>query len=189
MFNFLKLVTLSVLTITAFFSMLVTAEEKKTSPINIKYSTEEKIKELTTCNIPKKSVKIWSLGKVNEFLPIIPIDCALDNDKEIRPLTIAIIPDLIIRVLGLLFSLAFWLVPLWIILYGFFIIALPFDGGINTQSTVSVATIGKKAAEKFVELVAGIVLISISYTIVMTVLNLIGITGVDTDLKNFFTLP
>jgi hypothetical protein len=157
---------------------------------NPKYTTDKGIKEFTTCKIPKRSVKIWDLGKVNEFLPVIPAVCANDSDGDIRPLTIAIIPDLIIRVLGLLFSLAFWLVPLWIIVYGFFIIALPFDGGINTQSTVSVATIGKKAAEKAIELVAGIVLISISFTIVMTVLRLIGLDNgsVNTDLSSFFTL-
>lgn len=153
-----------------------------------KYKDSASLKKLTTCNITKKSVKIWDLGKVSEFLPIIPIDCALDNDKEIRPLTIAILPDLIIRILGLLFSLAFWLLPLWVILYGFFIIILPFDQGINTQTTVSVATIGKKAAQQALELVAGIVIISISYTIVMTVLRLIGLDNgsVNTDLNNFF---
>jgi hypothetical protein len=161
-------------------------------PRNPKYTDDTKLKEFTTCDLKsiKKSVKIWDLGKVNQFLPIIPKDCAIDKDGDIKPLTIAIIPDLIIRVLGLLFSLAFWLVPLWIVVYGFFIIALPFDGGINTQSTVSVATIGKKAAEKAIELVAGIVLISISFTIVMTVLRLIGLDNgsVNTDLSSFFTL-
>jgi hypothetical protein len=159
-------------------------------PRNSKYTDDAQLKAFTTCKIPKKAVKIWDLGKVNEFLPIIPAVCANDSDGDIRPLTIAIIPDLIIRVLGLLFSLAFWLVPLWIVTYGFFIIALPFDGGLNTQSTVSVATIGKKAAEKAIELVAGIVLISISFTIVMTVLRLIGLDNgsVNTDLSSFFTL-
>jgi hypothetical protein len=146
------------------------------------------INKLTTCQIPKKAVKIWDLGKVSEFLPIIPRQCANDQDGEIRPLTVAIIPDLIIRILGLLFSLAFWLLPLWVILYGFLVIILPFDQGINTQTTVSVATIQKKAAEKALELVAGIVIISISYTIVFTVLRLIGLDNgsVNTDLSSFF---
>ncbi len=153
-----------------------------------KYTNPAKLKELTTCSVGKKAVKIWDLGKVSEFLPIIPANCANDPEGLIKPLTIAIVPDLIIRILGLLFSLAFWLLPLWVILYGFLIIILPFDQGINTQSTVSVATIGKKASQQALELIAGIILISISYVIVMTVLRLIGLDNesVNTDLSSFF---
>ncbi len=153
-----------------------------------KYTNPAKLKELTTCTVGKKAVKIWDLGKVSEFLPIIPTKCANDPEGLIRPLTVAILPDLIIRILGLLFSLAFWLVPLWVVLYGFLVIILPYDKGLNTQSTVSVATIGKKATEKAIELVAGIFLISISYVIVMTVLRLIGLDNgsVNTDLGSFF---
>jgi hypothetical protein len=175
---------------TLFVSVVSFAQDEPASTKKTKYSNDAELKKFTSCIIPRKAVKIWDLGKVNEFLPIIPTACALDGDGDIKPLTIAIIPDLIIRIIGLLFSLAFWLVPLWIILYGFFIIALPFDQGLNTQSTVSVATIGKKAAGQAIELVGGIVLISISYTIVMTVLRLIGLDNgsVNTDLSAFFTL-
>lgn len=172
----------------AFFLVLVSCfgmlSSTSASAVDPKY---DDINKLTTCKIPKKSVKIWDLGKVGEFLPIIPAECALDG-KDIRPLTLAIIPDLIIRILGLLFSLAFWLLPLWVILYGFLIIILPFESGLNTQSTVSVATIQKKASQKAIELIAGIVLISISYTIVFSVLRLIGLDNgsVNTDLGKFF---
>jgi hypothetical protein len=186
---FNKIIFICIMFTTLFVSVVSFAQDKPAEIKKTKYNDDAELKKFTSCIIPKKAVKIWDLGKVNEFLPIIPAACAVDKDGDIKPLTIAIIPDLIIRVLGLLFSLAFWLVPLWIILYGFFIIRLPFDGGLNTQSTVSVATIGKKAAEKFIELVAGIVLISISFTIVMTVLRLIGLDNgsVNTDLSNFFT--
>ena len=201
--QFLKLVSILYLIILTFFlisfnpntAINVSAAEEsipintdsKADKRNPKYTTDN-IKTLTTCKIDKKAVKIWDLGKVSEFLPIIPAKCANDSDGDIRPLTVAIIPDLIIRILGLLFSLAFWLLPLWVILYGFLVIILPFDQGINTQTTVSVATIGKKASQQALELIAGIILISISYVIVMTVLRLIGLDNesVNTDLSSFF---
>jgi hypothetical protein len=202
MFNYLRIIFISALLFLLCFGSTSQSVKALVTPTtenpNALYNDAGSLKELTSCDLraKKKAVKIWDLGKVNEFLPIIPADCAtysydFNGNKVtlIKPLTFAIIPDLIIRILGLLFSLAFWLVPLWIVLYGFFIIALPFDQGINTQSTVSVATIGKKAAEKAIELVAGIVLISISFTIVMTVLRLIGLDNgsINTDLGSFFT--
>jgi hypothetical protein len=143
-----------------------------------------------TCKemIKKQEVKIWDLPNINKFLPIIPLECGMNNGK-MQQLGIAVIPDIIIRVLGLLFVLAFYLFPGAIVLLGFNLALKPFDPSINKSQFTEITTLPRLITKQIGGIFIGLVLILFAYTIVFTILKLIGFSGEYTNLENFFELP
>ena len=86
----------------------------------------------------------------------------------------------------LIFGLAFYIIPMWIILFGAFVAAQPFSKEFNFVGagdirTTPILVITSKAGQ----LIGGILLISIVWVIVFTLLDLIGLEGVETNISGF----
>lgn len=156
---------------------------------NINATTPAGCKE----KIAPREVKIWDMippkgPNIANYLPIIPEACGLNADKTaIQPLGIKVIPDIIIRLVGLLFTLAFTILPLAIIVLGFNLALKPFDSGINKTEFTEITTLPRLISKQLGSFVIGMALILFSYTIVFTVLNLLGFQGEYTSLDKFFT--
>lgn len=139
------------------------------------------------CTNVKKEIKWVMLFDIGNFLPLIPAECGIANDGNIQPLPIKFLFDIIIRTAGFLFSLAFYLLPVAIIVYGARVLFLPFDPKLNYNEFLEVTTAGRTITRELGQFLTGIIIILLSYTIVFTILGTLQINS-STDLSKFFTL-
>jgi hypothetical protein len=138
----------------------------------------------STCNLKKKIV--WSdLFNINNFLPLIPEECGT-KDGNFNPLPFPFIFDIIIRSAGFLFSFAFYMLPIAIIVYGARVLFLPFDPKLNYNEFLEVTTAGRTITRELGQFVTGIIIVLLSYTIVFAILGTLKIDGINTDLSEFF---
>ena len=137
----------------------------------------------------RQDVKIWDLidlaGSLKKFLPLIPAECALNNG-QIQPLGIKVIPDIIIRAVGLLFVMAFYLMPGAVILLGFYLGTSPFNPAVNMSQFTEITTLPRLITKQIGAIFIGLALVLFAYTIVFTILRIIGFEGEYTDLDKFF---
>jgi hypothetical protein len=141
----------------------------------------------TGCEQFKKKKIVWnSLFNIGNFLPLIPEECGVSSDGNINPLPFSFIFDIIIRTAGFLFSLAFYLLPVAVIVYGARVLFLPFDKNLNSNEFQEVTTAGRTITRELAQFISGLIIILLSYTIVFTILSTLGIEGINTDLSSFF---
>jgi hypothetical protein len=173
----------------AFFLVLSNISGQALTSADVNATTPQACKEA----IAPKEVKIWDMlpprgPNIANYLPIIPQSCAVTaNGEAIQPLGIKVIPDIVIRLIGLLFTLAFTILPLAVILLGFNLALKPFDPSINKTQFTEITTLPRLITKQLGGFVIGLALILFSYTIVFTVLNLLGFQGEYTKLDRFFT--
>ena len=134
----------------------------------------------------KKKIKFIDILYIGNFLPLIPEDCGV-KDGNINPLPFYFLFDVIIRTVGFLFSVAFYLLPLAIIAYGARVLFIEFDPGFNKNDFQQITTVGRKLTEELATFVTGLIIIVFSYTIVFTILGALQIES-NTDLSKFFNL-
>jgi hypothetical protein len=142
----------------------------------------------STCEATKikTKLKFTDILYIGKFLPLIPEECGVASDGNIQPLPFYFIFDILIRVLGFLFSLAFYLLPVAIIVYGGRVLFIAFDPNLNKNEFQEVTTIGRKLTAELGQFVIGLVIILFSYTIVFTILGTLQIES-NTDLSSFFS--
>jgi hypothetical protein len=140
------------------------------------------------CSKGYKNKKIqWAdLFFINKFLPLIPQECGTNDKGEFAPLPLPFLFDIIIRTAGFLFSLAFYLLPVAIIVYGARVLFLPFDPKLNSNEFQEVTTAGRTITKELGQFLTGIIIILLAYTIVFTILGTLRIDGINTDLSEFF---
>jgi hypothetical protein len=141
-----------------------------------------------------KKITFTSLFNITNFLPLIPEECGVGEDKGVNPLPFYYIFDIIVRGAGLLFSIAFYLLPIGIITYGARVLFLPFDPTLNKNEFQEVTTIGRTITKELAQFLTGIIIILFSYTLVFTILSTLQISTTDdkeapitTDLRSFFS--
>jgi hypothetical protein len=134
----------------------------------------------------KKKLIFTDIIYIGKFLPLIPEECGIADDGNINPLPFSFIFDLIIRLLGFLFSLAFYLLPVAIIVYGGRVLFVAFDPSLNKSEFQEVTTIGRTITRELGQFVTGLIIILFSYTIVFTILGTLQIES-NTDLSSFFS--
>jgi hypothetical protein len=128
------------------------------------------------CNVNKTEIRWWQITSPGQFLPVIPQDCATNADGTPKPLSIDILPDIIIRFFGFLVSLV------WLLLLPVFIFAGIWYiwGGLDGQ--------GNENAIKLIKTsLFGILTLFVFYIAVFTVLTLLQANFLETDIKTFFT--
>lgn len=138
----------------------------------------------TTCNLPRIEIKWWNALTPGNFLPIIPDNCSTisgSDGSQLRPLSLTLLPAIVMRLYGFLISLAFVL-----ILPVFMFAGIRYMwGGINSSE------IGN-AKKTLIGTVQTLVILSLFYTIVFGVISLLGgINGFNPDstsLDSFFSL-
>jgi hypothetical protein len=135
--------------------------------------------------IAKKDIKIWDLPNISAFLPIIPAACALDGEN-VQPLGVTALPDILIRVVGFMFSFAFYILPFAFVLLGFNLALKPFDPSINKNQFQEITTLGRLIAKQIGQIVFGIIIIVFAYTVVFTILRLFNFSSDYTNLDKFF---
>ncbi len=163
-----------------------------------------------------KEISLRKLYNINNFLPLVPEGCAyygtqlLDvNGKpkkdssgipvieyKIRSQGVAFLADLVLRLVGFVFAIGFYLIPFFIVVLGFltiFVSYLPNFNVLNLQTFSSSAganqTISRFIVDKILSLVAGIILLHVAYAIVFTILGIIGLGNIaeSTNINNFFS--
>jgi hypothetical protein len=152
-------------------------------------------------NADKISINIVSLYNINNFLPLVPEGCAYTKDGnkvQINALGVDFLADLIIRLIGFIFALGFYLVPFFIIVLGFFTIFVSYLEQFNivnfktfSSSTGGQQPIERAVVDKVLQLVAGIVLLHVAYALVFTILGVVGLGDFasKTDISKFLTIP
>lgn len=125
---------------------------------------------------------------IGNFLPLIPEECGVSGDGNINPLPIYFLFDMIVRILGFLFSFSFYMLPVAIIVFGARIIFLPFDPGLNKNEFQEITTAARTITTEIAGFITGLIIIVFSYTIVFTILGTLQIES-NTDLSSFFNLP
>ena len=139
----------------------------------------------SNCTNVKKEIKWAMLFDIGNFLPIIPAECGIADDGNIQPLPIKFLFDIVVRSAGFLFSLAFYLLPIAIIVYGARVLFIAFDPNLNKSEFQEVTTIGRTITKELGQFLTGIVIIMFAYTIVFTILGTLQIES-NTDLTKFF---
>lgn len=155
------------------------------SNVNILAHAQSRDGVPVNCNNVKKEIKWAMLFNIGNFLPIIPAECGIAGDGNIQPLPIKFLFDIIIRSVGFLFSLAFYLLPIAIIVYGARVLFIAFDPNLNKSEFQEVTTIGRTITRELGQFLTGIVIIMFAYTIVFTILGTLQIES-NTDLTKFF---
>jgi hypothetical protein len=155
---------------------------------NIQVSAGPNIATPEACKsaIAKKEVKIWDIAKISEFLPIIPAACANDGEN-VQAIGISVIPDILIRVIGFMFSFAFYALPGAFVLLGLNLALKPFDPAINKNQFQEITTLGRLIAKQIGQIIFGIIIIVFAYTVVFTILRLFNFQSDYTDLNSFFS--
>jgi hypothetical protein len=157
-------------------------------------NAQEEVSSACNAAVQSKTITFSSLFNLNNFLPLIPEDCGVGADKGVNPLPFFIIFDVIVRTAGFLFALAFYLLPIAVIVYGARVLFVSFDPTLNKSDFTQASTIGRTITGELGQFLTGIIIIVFSYTLVFTILQTlqINITGdskepLTTDLRCFFS--
>jgi hypothetical protein len=141
------------------------------------------------CNdiAPTKNVKVWDIVNPSTFLPLIPERCGFDKNGDIAPLPVSVIGDLLLRAFALMFSLAFYILPMSLVVLGLRFVLISYDPELNKTQFTEVTTLARTVSKTSAQFVVGILVVVFAYTIVFSVLNLLGIQTENTNIKDFFT--
>jgi hypothetical protein len=162
---------------------------------NVRINAQSGVSQACDALTYKKKITFTSLFNIGNFLPLIPEECGIDSEQGVAPLPFYFLFDIIVRTAGFLFSFAFFILPIAIIVYGARILFVSFDPGLNKSDFTQATTIGRTITAELAKFLTGIVIILFSYTIVFTILQTlqINITGdstqpLTTDLRSFFSV-
>jgi hypothetical protein len=157
-----------------------------TSTISVHAQNARETAILEKCKtVAKKKINFASLFNISNFLPLIPQECSSAEDGVV-PLPLNFLFDIIIRTAGFLFSFAFYLLPVAIIVYGARVLLIPFDPTLNKSDFTQASTIGRTITAELAQFVTGILIILFSYTVVFTILGTLQIES-STDISQFFS--
>jgi|GEM_PF-4635266 len=127
------------------------------------------------CNVSKTQIRWYSIATPAAFLPIIPTDCA-SSDGTARPLSLRIVPEIIIRLFGFIISLVWTLLLPTVIFAGIWYIW----GGLDGTSSQAAQRLLQNA---FLSLLS----LFFFFVIVFTFLGLFGANNLaSTDLSTIF---
>jgi hypothetical protein len=164
------------------------------STLNVNVIAQEAVSAKCNAVTESKKITFSSLFDLSNFLPLIPESCGIDSNEGVNPLPFFLIFDIIIRTAGFLFSLAFYILPIAVIVYGARVLFVSFDPGLNKSDFTQATTIGRTITRDLSQFLTGIIVIVFSYTLVFTILQTlqINITGnssepLTTDLRGFFS--
>ena len=124
----------------------------------------------TSCG--EKTLTIANIITPGAFFPVIP--CALDSAGRVQPLSPALIPDIMIRLFGMIASLTFYLFFGILILSGVMFI---WDG-ISGKTR-------KMAERNLYDTIFALILIFGTYTILITILRLLNFDFAKTNIQFF----
>lgn len=157
------------------FGILASASSSSNSSPSVNKSVSTQAIS-SNCSVNKTEIRWWQITSPGQFLPIIPQDCATNADGTPKPLSIDILPDIIIRLFGFLVSLV------WLLLLPVFVFAGLWYiwGGFDGQGSENAIKLIKNS-------LFGIVTLFIFYIAVFTVLTLLQANFLETDIKTFFT--
>lgn len=129
----------------------------------------------SNCEVGKNEIRWWQITTPGQFLPVIPQECATEDGKP-KPLSLDILPDILIRFFGFIVSLI-WLLLLPVFIFsGIWYIWGGFDGQ------------GSENAIKLIRTsLFGILTLFMFYVAVFTVLTLLQANFLETDISTFFT--
>jgi len=128
--------------------------------------------DTTTPSCGNTKLTIGSIIRPGSFFPVIP--CALTDDGKVRPLSPALIPDILVRAFGFIASLTFYLFTGILVLTGVMFI---WDG-IDGQSR-------KKAEKNLYDTIWALVLIFGTYTILISILTILRFDFAKTEVDFF----
>jgi hypothetical protein len=130
----------------------------------------------STCKIDKASIRWYNIATPATFIPIIPQECGQDG-TTIKPLSITIIPDIIVRFFGFMISLVWVLLLPTIIFAGIWYMW----GGIDGTSAAAATSLLRNSLLSLLSLF-------FFFIIVFTVINLLGGSRLlSTDISSLFT--
>jgi hypothetical protein len=132
------------------------------------------------CEPEQIQIRWWNLATPGTFLPIIPSECALQDGTTLpRPLSLSVLPAILIRMVGFFTSLV-WLCLLPLVIFsGIWYMW----GGIDQKSTQVVITLLKQSF-------LGIMFLFLFYVAVFGILSILQPTFLqeDTNLSSFFSV-
>lgn len=146
------------------------------------------------CEIKAMEIKIWSIVNPSNFLPIIPEECGTYKQKgngyeagDIIALPLILLFDVMLRGFGLLFSIFFYMLPIAIMVLGFRFLLISYDPELNKTQFTEITTLARTITKTTSQFLIGIVVVVFAYTFVFSILNILGISSPNTDIKSFFT--
>lgn len=129
----------------------------------------------STCTVTNSSIKWYSIVTPVDFLPIIPAECGQDG-TTIKPLSIKLLPEIIIRLFGFLVALVWYLLLPVFIFAGIWYIW----GGIDGTSSGAAMSLLQNSFLSILSLL-------FFFIIVFTVLSLLGGGAItSTNLSSIF---
>ena len=127
------------------------------------------------CNTVSTTVDVEDIFSPGEFMPIVPRDCAIEDDGQARALSLSLIPVVLIRAFGFIASMVMYLFTFMLVFSG----VQYMWGGVDGNSD-------KKALRNIQDSSVAILLVVGAYIVVFTILDLFQIQNLDTDLNRFF---
>lgn len=134
------------------------------------------------CKKMRVEIDITNIAKPGKFLPIIPRDCALEQQTiggktvwAAKPLSLAIIPDVLIRGFSLIASIIFYLFFFMLVLAGVQII---WDAIGGQQKA--------RAIKNLQDNTVALILVVAAYGIILAIINFLKFDTANTDVKSFF---
>jgi hypothetical protein len=128
-----------------------------------------------------RKIRVTDIFRPSSFLPI--VDCGTDSNGDPVPLSLAVLPNVMIRLFGALASLVFYL-------FGFIVLFSGIQytyGGIDGGSSIT------QAKRNLQDSVIGLVLVLGAYVIINTILVVLlgseakASSVLATDIQSFFT--
>lgn len=127
------------------------------------------------CAIQPTQLRIQDLLSLGNFLPIIPNNCTTDSNGLPIPLNPVLIGHVISRLFGFIASLVFYLLNAVLIFSGLQWIW----GGVDGKSAA-------QARKNLLDVMWAFVILIGAYLILSTLIGLLGVETVNTDLSQFF---
>lgn len=145
------------------------------------------------CTIKVVEVKIWSIGNPGNFFPIIPEECGTYKSSgagyeagDIMALPIVLLFDVMLRGFGLMFSFFFYALPIAVIVLGFRFLLISYDPELNKTQFTEITTLARTISKTSSQFLIAIVMVVFAYTFVFSILNILGISSPNTNIKSFF---
>jgi hypothetical protein len=153
---------------------------RTTAPTQVKNNTNASSDEFLGknfgCRINKTTIKLVDVINISNFVPIIPNQCTTLADGSAIPLSPILIPQILTRLFGFLASFVFYILTGALIFNG----VLWIYGGIDGKSNAT-------AKRNFGDLAWAFLLLLGTYTIIATIVGLVGGSSIETDLSSYFT--
>lgn len=128
------------------------------------------------CDVGQVEVRWWQIASPASFLPVIPANCATeDGVSRPRPLSLNVLPDVLIRLFGFVVSLVWLMLLPTVIFAGIWYTWGGFDG-----------QVGDKPLSLLRSSFLSIMVLFLFYVGVFTILNLLQADFLETNIKDFF---